>query len=356
MRICISHRTALSYLLRTPFLCSATGRSSRASSIPKEVPDQATARALFDVLSPSLHDEIERLDVMVSTRAGRHKSERVRPHLCTIPLPEGSFLPETVMGTSFHVCAPELVYLQMAAELDFDHLVYVGCALCSDFRLDDFEVGGCLLRSGRDGPLTTVEKMRAYLERIPPRTRGRASALRALEHVLEGARSPREIGLAMVMGMPLSRGGLALGEVALNQEMRVYDGVDGRGEARWVVRIPDILVSALDEKGRRRLVGVDFDASSTHMSPERVLSDVERRNLLAANGGFAHITIGSAQVRDYVAFRREMDRVRRALGQRKKPRLTGNRDSERNRRHAAMIAHRQFELWDRVLGSSCFKL
>lgn len=132
---------------------------------------------------------------MVSTRVGRHKSERVRPHLCTISLLEGSFLPETVMGTSFHVCAPE-----------------------------------------------------------------------------------------------------------------------------------------------------------------RVLSDVERRNLLAANGGFAHITIGSAQVRNYVAFRREMDRVRRALGQRKKPRPTGNRDSERNRRHAAMIAHRQFELWDRLLGSSCFKL
>lgn len=356
MEICISHRTALSYLLRVPCLRPVGARPSRASAVPAKLPPSERVEALYEALLPNLAEGTERLNLLVSKREGRHKCPRAWARLSVGDLPEGSFISDVAYGISFHVCAPELVFLQLASELELDHLIYAGYALCSEFRLDDLEPGGCLRRSGSDEPLTSVARIRAYLERTAPGTRGRARALRALDYVRDGARSPREAGLAMAIGLPLRLGGYALGEVELNREIHVYDGVDARGEARWVTRIPDILVSARDERGRTRRVGVDFDAASTHMSPERVLSDVDRRNLLASQDDFAHITIGTVQVRNYVAFCREMDRVRRALGRRRKPRLKGDPDSERNRLLLSRTASRQFDLWDRILGSSCLAL
>lgn len=353
MRVCISHQTALSYLLRVPNLRRPGDRPSRASVIPEAVVAAPEARKLLNALESYLPEGCERLDVLVSSAAGRRDTKTVLAHLCTTALPTGSFIPTDAMGIEFHVCAPELVFLQMAGEVEFDHLVYIGFALCSAFRLDSWEPGGCVHREGYDAPLATIDRLRAYLERLPEGTRNRAVALRALRYVRPGARSPREAGLAMVIGLPLSLGGHALGETSMNPEVRVYDGIDARGEPRWVTRIPDILVVARDRTGRERRVGVDYDAKSTHGGPVRVQRDVDRRNLLAPVPTFTHITLGSAQVDDYVAFCRELDRIRRALGQRRKPRLVGNPDSARNRRLVATTRSRQFDLWNRVLGAEC---
>lgn len=356
MQTCISHQTALSYLLRMPNLRDLDSRPSRASAIPASMPSAAEARALLEALAPNLIEGADVLDVLVSTNSGRHQAKGVRAHLCTTKLPAGSFVPTDAMGIEFYLSAPELVFLQMAGEVEFDHLIYVGFALCSSFRLDEYAPGGCALREWPDAPLTSVARIRAYLERIPAGTKGRGVALRALEHVRDGARSPYEIGLAMVIGMPLRLGGYALGETAMNPEIQVYDGVDARGQVRWVTRIPDILVSARDSVGVVRRVGVDYDARLTHGAPERVARDLDRRNLLAPTERFRHITLGTQQVKNYVAFRREMDRIRRALGQRKKPRLVGDPSSERNRRLEADTLARQFDLWDRVLGGSRYRL
>ena len=356
MDVCISHQTALSYLLRVPNLRQPGARQSRAAAIPERVPRSDVTRKLLDALVGCLPEGHGRLDVLVSSENGRYNTGSVRAHLCTTKLPAGSFIPTDAMGVEFHVCAPELVFLQMAGEVELDHLIYIGFALCSAFRLDSWEPGGCVYREGYDAPLTTVDRMRAYLERLPEGTRNRAVALRALQHVRAGARSPREVGIAMVIGLPLSLGGYSLGETSMNPEIRVYDGIDSRGEPRWVTRIPDILVVAHDRSGRERRVGVDFDAKSTHGDPLKVRKDVDRRNLLAPVATFTHFTLGSAQVENYVAFCREIDRIRRALGQRQKPRLVGNADSERNRRLVAATRSRQFDLWNRVLGAECPQL
>ena len=339
-----------------PNLRDADARPSRASAIPASVPSAAGAKALLEALVPNLVEGADVLDVLVSTNSGRHQAKGLRAHLCTTKLPAGSFILVDAMGIEFYLCAPELVFLQMASEVELDHLIYVGFALCSSFRLDEYAPGGCALREWSDAPLTSVARIRSYLKRVPAGTKGRGAALRALEHVRDGARSPYEIGLAMVIGMPLRLGGYALGETVMNPKVKVYDGVDVRGQVRWVTRIPDILVSARDSNGVLRRVGVDYDARLTHGAPDRVAQDLDRRNLLAPNEDFRHITLGTQQVSNYVAFRREMDRIRRALGQRKKPRLVGDPDSERNRRREADTLARQFDLWDRVLGGSRYQL
>lgn len=353
MQICISHQTALSYLLRVPCLRGRRGRASRASVVPSTAPDSTLGRRLLEALGSSLPEGADCVDVLVSRAAGRRQSSCVRTHVSTTELPGGSFIPADAYGLEFHVCSPELVFLQMAGELELDHLIYVGYALCSSFRLDNWEVGGCVYREGHDAPLTSAARIRSYLEKLPEGTWSRAVALRALAYVRDGARSPREAGLAMAIGLPVRLGGFALGEVEMNRPIKMYDGTDARGEARWVTRIPDILVTARDRRGDTRVVGVDFDAEATHFSPERVIADIDRRNLMAPKSGFTHITISSVQVRNYVAFRREMDRIRRALGQREKPHPGGSATSLQKRRAATEARSRQFELWDRVLGSQC---
>lgn len=356
MQVCISHRTALSYLLRVPNVARGAGRISRARAVPRACPSSQEVRRLRDALEPYLPEGASKLDIVVSDRGRLHQTEDARVHLCTAELPSGSFVPDVAMGIGFHVSSPELVFLQMAEEVELDQLIYVGFALCSSFRLDDLEPGGCVQREGRDQPLTSVARIRSYLGRLPEGTRNVAIARRALEHVRDGARSPSESGIAMAVGLPVRLGGHSLGETRMNPEMRIYDGVDARGTARWITRIPDILVTARGRSGEVRRAGIDFDANSTHSAPARAAADVERRNLIAPDGRFAHFTLTSDDVSNYVAFRRAMDRIRRALGQREKPRLRGNRDSADNQRILADVWSCQFELWKRVLGADRFRL
>ena len=356
MRACLSHSSALAYLLRMPNLRRDQARVSRASSVPASVPGAEAARALLHALEHSLAPGSERLDLLVGTRAGRYRTSAVRAHLCSSRLPPGSFISAGAYGIDFHLSAPELVFLQMAEELELDQLVYVGYALCSDFRLDDVAPGGCASRTGWDEPLTTVARTKAYLERLEAGTRNRAKALRALEHVRSGSRSPREAAIAMLVGPPARLGGRALGQVEMNREVKVYDGVGRRGVARWVTRIPDVLVTARDRRGEVRRVGIDYDPTSTHGTAARVEADIERRNLIAAHGGFTHITLGSSQVNDYEALDRELDRVRRCLGQRPGPRLAAADGPGRARALEARARARQFELWSRLVGAERLEL
>lgn len=351
MRICISHQTALSFLLRMRNPRAHESRPCRARAIPASVPSDADASWLLRVLEHDLPEEHDKLDLLVSSQAGRHETALVRPHLCTAQLPEGSFVATVLYGTEVHFSAPELIFLQMAEVLDPVGLIYVGYALCSDFRLDDLEQSGVVIRrDGGDEPLTTPERIHAFLGRLPPGTRNLSKALRALEHVRDGARSPMEAGIAMCINLPVRLGGHAIGDVRLNPELRVYDGLDRNGEPRYVTRYPDILVSARDRDGAVRQVDVEYSPLITHGSAERALSDAERGNLLSAVDALNVITITKAQVQSHRQFTRDLDRIRRALKQRRKPRLAGSPDSADSQRRMADAAWRQHETWRLVLG------
>lgn len=282
MNTCLSHQTALSYLLRMRNPRVHEPRPCRAKAIPASMPSVDEAAWLYDVLAHDLPEGHDRLDVLVSSQAGRHSASVARPHLCTTTLPDGSFVPIVLYGTEVHLSSPELVYLQMAESLGTEALVYVGYALCSNYRLDDLEQGGVAIRTDSgDEPLTSVERIRSYLGRLPQGTRNLAKALKALDYVREGARSPMEAGIAMCINLPSRLGGHAIGDVRLNPELRVYDGIGRRGEARYETRYPDILVSAQGRDGIVRHVDVEYSPLVTHGSPDRMLGDGERDNLLS---------------------------------------------------------------------------
>ena len=148
--------------------------------------------------------------------------------------------------------------------LSIEETIYIGHALCSAYRIDETALGGISHREGKDKPLTSAASLARFLDTVPGFC-GSAKARRALAYVRDNARSPMESALAMGFGLPVHFGGFGLGEIRLNQPIRLFDGNDS-GSRRFVTRIPDLTISARGRDGARRSVLVDFDADSVHAS------------------------------------------------------------------------------------------
>lgn len=93
MKVCLSHMTALHWLLRHFSPRHQGDRASRATTAPPCAPGVAEAQEIRRVVGGSLpagEDGVEPpLDVVVSKREGRRFSAEVTSHLCTSRLPAG---------------------------------------------------------------------------------------------------------------------------------------------------------------------------------------------------------------------------------------------------------------------------
>ena len=90
------------------------------------------------------------------------------------------------------MCSPELAFLQAVHDGDAAEAIYAGYAMTADYRLDNLAPGGVTSRDMgmRDGKLTTMELIAAYIEKSP-KVRDIAKAKALLAYVIEGSRSPR---------------------------------------------------------------------------------------------------------------------------------------------------------------------
>ena len=345
MKVCLSHMTALHWLLRHFNPRQKGDRASRATTVPPCAPRVAEAQEIRRVVGGSLpvgEDGREPpLDVVVSSREGRRSSAEVTSHLCTSHLPAGSFIPLHIRGFDLWVTSPELTFVQLAAELDVAGAAYVGMALCSSFRLEELDVSGTVRRRPPDEPLTTVARIGAFLRRAGG-LRGVAKARRALQYVRDGALSPPEAGIALVAEMRPGLGGHSLGEVSLNEGFRVYAGLSPAGKPIFSTRYPDVVIRRRDDQGNLRLLGIDHDPTITHGGELRRSLDLERGNQLESCRKLVHFTFTNLQTTNYNAFASSMDQVRRALGKRREPR-------EEQGEHARKIECERRDLWERFV-------
>lgn len=323
MDACLSHMTALRWLLRNFSLRLPGERLSRARALPDRPPSHREAEDIRAVVGAALPEgeggERFPLDVLVSSRSGRGGCELVKTHLCTSALPAGSFVPMGIRGHDLWVTSPELTFLQLAADLDTAAAAYVGMALCSCFRIDAFDVSGVVRRDPPDAPLTSVARIASYLQRASG-VRGVARARRALALVRDGALSPPEAGIALSAELRPGLGGFALGEVSLNRAVRAYAGTDAHGRGGYVTRYPDVVIKATDRRGVQRMAGIDYDPTLTHGGEFRRQLDLERGNQISAVRTIDHFTFTRYQAGTYDRFIASMDQVRRALGRRRVPR------------------------------------
>ena len=219
-------------------------------------------------------------------------------------------------GYSISVTSPELTFLQIAATEDMRVAAYVGTALCSSFRIDEFEDSGLVRREPPEEPLTSVKRIASYLRRAKG-VHGVDAARRALKYIRDGALSPPECAITTLSMLPNALGGFAWHNVSLNAAVRVFDRLDARGERCYATRYPDIVIFARTSDGERRVVGIDYSPEITHGGEARRRSDVERENQIGSVRHMAHFTFTEEERLSYPKWKSSMERVRLALGTRR---------------------------------------
>ena len=222
------------------------------------------------------------VNAIVGAASARVQTKSVLGHIWGL-LPEQSV---EEAGEGFLVSTPEFCFLQMASGLSLARLIQLGCELCGTYAQQD---AGPAIR--REIALTSVDKLRAFID-AAPRAYGRAKALRALCFVVDGAASPMETVLTLLLCLPYRLGGYAIGQPQLNYRVNVLNRQR---------KLADRGYCECDLCWPASNVVVEYDSALYHLDPERQESDARRRGTLVSLG-FTVLTVSRKQVMDGGAF------------------------------------------------------
>ena len=203
-------------------------------------------------------------------------------------------------GEGFFVSTPEFCFVQMATRLSIARLIQLGFELCGTYAL---------VHDGpaqkREAPLTSVTKLRAFLEANPD-MRGCKKARRALSYVQDGSASPMESILAMLLCLPYRLGGYGLEWPQLNCRIdvpasmrKMADRSYCKGDLCW------------PEKS----LCLEYDSELHHADAERRDSDARRRSTLITLG-YTVVTVTPGQVMDSGALNRLAHQIAKLTGKR----------------------------------------
>lgn len=289
MNVYLSHRTALEYWRRHP-------APSAYRTIVRGGIGDFTARAR-DIAGLCLDSwAAPPFDVLVPLEAQRRHSSLVSSHVCSHPLPDGSFA-KVKRGVA--VSVPELCFAQLAARLSLPRLVLLGYELCGSYVLRPGDPNGFI---GCD-PLTSVDRLRSYLDRLRGFC-GDAKARRALACVADGAASPVEAQIAMLLCMPKGQGGYGLALPRLNHRLVLSDRAareSGRSVCRCGLYWPDARLC------------VEYNGDTWYTGARRIAGGVVGTNALV-NDGVTVVVVTSAQLCDAAKFDEVAHVVARCLG------------------------------------------
>ena len=244
-------------------------RRTRVIKVPESIdgPRVTQARLTFTDPPPTL-------DLCVSRQRGRRFIAGATCHLMTGSYPAGSFfeLEEGIMVT-----CPELTFLQMARFLSEELLILYGYELCGYFAHGMGEYGFCNCPA-----LTTISRIKAYLDRLESLRAsqgegmpwGLRNARAALAHVRDGAASPEEAVLSILITTPRRMGGYGLPPARMNARVRLGS------EAASLFDI-DEFVCDLSWEGFGLVA--EFQGSQ-HKLRSRRSYDLRKGNVLGADG------------------------------------------------------------------------
>ena len=243
------------------------------------------------------------LDIMVGERSARRPSKAVRAHVCSKPVPNGSFVS---VGDSLYLSSPEFCFFQMAAKYPLVKLITLGFEMCGSYSLP-----GNASTGGDQGdlvqtmynlpPLTSKKKLTAFSARMEGWI-GHKQALKALRFVTDDSASPMETVLVMLLTLPYRLGGYGLPMPELNGSIYPKKRVSHfagksfyRGDLLW----------------RDAGVVAEYNSDAEHASQNRIAMDAIRRNDLSLCGIF-EVTVTSRQIKSMELF----DKVARQIAAR----------------------------------------
>ena len=280
------------------------------SDLPRQRSPHAMAQPYIP--TPELDMELARLGLTPRPKASLHllfaapelRSRRrgVTSHVCPEPLPTGSLL-----RVSEHVLvvSPELCFAQLAETMGPGRLILAGTELCGTYALipaeDPADPDRPASVSAPESPtpaimrertqLTTSKALRALAADLPRRP-GAERARRAGVHLFDGAASPMEAKVALLLALPQRLGGLGLPRPTLNHPIilgtearKAYPHRTCRCDLYW----PETQVD------------LEYHGADAHDGVEAYTKDVARLTALAVEG-IDVIPITFAQVADPEVF------------------------------------------------------
>lgn len=241
-------------------------------------------------------ENLTTLHVLVRSSSERCSAKGIISHVWRYPIPPNGLLK---IASGIFMVSPEVCAQQLAAALKETELIEYLFELCGAYALPLHD-GDYTERK----PLTSVDALRKHVCRAAGQ-RGANKLKRALPFVRDGARSPMETALCMLLVLPHRLGGANLSRLELAHRIEVV------GAATELTRRTHVECDAFLPKSK-----TDFEYNGIiHESDKQAAIDTERINALDAMG-FNCMTITRYALFDQKSFERLMHGIARKAGMR----------------------------------------
>ena len=246
-----------------------------------------------------LSDENGIVHLTVCDRNDRRKSSSHICHLWKNDFPGGSFYR---LSDEVYVASPAFTFLQLAQELSLAQLVAYGNEICGLYSFDSAHERG--LRQ-RDAALTTVEKLRSYVDNARG-FRGQVKAAKAVAMIAPNSASPLETTVEMLQCLPYRYGGYGLPIPTMNCKVQLSD------EAASIARRSYVKADICWPANK---IDLEFHGEHDHASTQALHSDRARTNALSLMN-YRVIEITSHELFDLGAFEAITREIGDLLGKR----------------------------------------
>lgn len=319
MAVIFSHSTALAVLRAIP----PQARILRPVNKPLSLAAVSTRAADLTAFDQTPYGIAGDVHVLASRSSSGVVAKGVTCHRSSLREVPAGLLYE--LQPNVYVCGPELVFLQMAAELSDVGLTVLGYELCGSYSQFSCMVSGFYDRK----PLTSVERILKAMHQMP-RAKGLSKARRALSFVVGGSRSPMETVVSSMLYLPNELGGYGLATPVLNRRVTLDAAAASRlGQKTCMI----------DACWPQQKVGLEYDSRAFHPNPER---DRSRREALA-HMGWTIYTLEPDDVSDVASLDRMVNLFLGAIPQTKT-------QVDQRPAHRAELLRRLFVLTRRGIG------
>ncbi len=178
-----------------------------------------------------------------------------------------------------------------------------GMELCGTYAVSPDGEGALVQRR----PLATCSTLLSLLEKSPS-SYGVKKARRVLSFIADGAASPQEARLHLLLSLPVRLGGYGLPPAQLNY--RIETNASGGVDPVKRYRLCDLYWPD-------RQVAVEYDSDAFHTGAEKIASDSIRRAALSTRG-VSVVTVTGAQLKSPMMTDQLVAALCRKLGVRKR--------------------------------------
>lgn len=296
MAIILTDETALAFWRRSGITGSNLFDTQRCRlpRIPPGAPSDEEAAAACD----QFVDDGDPIRVLVANKNDFRRSERIRFSAFSQQLPNRAL---RRLNKDLYVTGPEFTFVRLAARLPLVPLVCLGFSMTGVFAPNENDTRGfstCM-------PLLSTQALTRFINDISG-VYGLVQARKALPHILDGAASPMEAELAMLLTLPRRLGGYGLPKPKLNYALDTGTTRGSRLSRKTIV---------VDAAWPEARLALEYDSDRFHTGAEKIAADSERRNDIAFLG-YAVKTITRKELASVSSFDLIAHSVARHLGKR----------------------------------------